>query len=176
MRDLWLLQSACSQKLTFRYNEDSSRRLKKTKCSHKKLETATTCWTRAGRNFGTRPETGFGSWQRVRRTLPSSARCSAGHCWEGQRPVFVSSLPRVLLLAPLYPLRYTPSLSLPPRVPPFLPLSTLIVFPSDKDLITHREDLEPEPHSERKRAGQPIRHTSGKQLAHGAVKAPCVSV
>lgn len=50
------------------------------------------------------------------------------------------------------------------------------MFPSDKDLITHGEDLEPEPHSERKREGQPIRNSSGKQLAHGAVKAPCVPV
>lgn len=49
------------------------------------------------------------------------------------------------------------------------------MFPSDKDLITHREDLELEPHSERNREGQPIRNTSGKQLAHSAVKAPYVS-
>lgn len=78
---------------------------------------------------------------------------------------------------PLYPLAtHTFSLSLPPRVPPVSPLSTLIVFPSDKDLITHREDLEPEPHSERKREGQPIRNTCGEQLALGAAKAPCVSL
>lgn len=47
--------------------------------------------------------------------------------------------PRVLLLAP----RDTHLLS--PRLSVFPPLSTLIVFPSDKDLITHEVDLEPEP-------------------------------
>lgn len=101
---------------------------------------------------------------------------SPARSWEGQRPVFVASLPRVLQPAPSTPCDIH---LLPTRLlesPLFLPLLTLIVFPSDKDLITHGEDLEPEPHSERKREGQPIRNSSGKQLAHGAVKAPCVSL
>lgn len=50
--------------------------------------------------------------------------------------------PRVLLLA-LFTPRDTHLLS--PRLSVFLPLSTLIVFPSDKDLITHEVDLEAEP-------------------------------
>lgn len=74
-----------------------------------------------------------------RRALPSPLGCRAGHCREGQRPAFVASLaPRPAVL-PSLP---TPSFSWPLR---FLPLSTLIVFPSDKDLITHEVDLEPEP-------------------------------
>lgn len=56
--------------------------------------------------------------------------------------------PRVLLFVLFTPPRCTPSLSSPPH---FLPLLTLIVFQSDKDLITCEVDLEPEPRSERKR-------------------------
>lgn len=88
----------CSHKLTFKHNKDSSKRLKKQTATGK-VETAGTCWSRAGQNFRTRPETGLISLQRARWRFPSSACCSVGHCWEGQRPVFVSSLPRVLLLA-----------------------------------------------------------------------------
>lgn len=73
---------------------------------------------------GTKPETGFGSSQRVPWMLSSAARS-----WEGQRPVFVASLPRVLLPAPSTPLRYTPSLASPPRVPPFSP-------PFDSDRVS----------------------------------------
>lgn len=65
--------------------------------------------------------------------------CSAGHYREGPRPTFVASLaPRSCCS----PSRYTPSFSSPLR---FLPLSALIVFRSDKDLITHEVVLEPEP-------------------------------
>lgn len=79
-----------------------------------------------------------------RPTLPSPA----AHCWEGPGPAFVASLAPRPAVRPLYPSRNTPSLSSPPH---FLPLSTLIVFQSDKDLITREVDLEPEPLSERKR-------------------------
>ncbi len=101
-RNLWLLQSGAPKsftELTFKYNEGFRRRLKK-QTATAELETAATCWTRAGRNFRIRLETGFGFLWRVRRMLLSAARGSSGHCWEGQRPVFVSSLPRALLLAP----------------------------------------------------------------------------
>lgn len=81
--------------------------------------------------------------------------------------------PRVLLLA-LFTPRDTHLLS--PRLSVFLPLSTLIVFPSDKDLITHDVDLEPEPPLWRESEGPPIRNPPGKQLCHAAVKAPCVSL
>lgn len=68
------------------------------------------------------PQTRIRIWFGVRRALPSPAPCSRGHCREGQRPVFVSSLPHTLLLAPVTPSRYVPfpSLSLPPTVSPFL--------------------------------------------------------
>lgn len=106
----------CSENLTFKSNEDFFSGWLKKQTATAEPETAATCWTRAGRNFRTRPETGFGSFA----TSPVNAPlCSAGHCREGQRPVFVSSL----LLAPSTPSRHTPSLSpcLPesPLSPPF---------------------------------------------------------
>ena len=48
--------------------------------------------------------------------------------------------------------------------------------PSDRDLITHRENSQPKHHSKRTREGRPIRNTWAKQLARGPVKAPCVSL
>lgn len=138
-----------------------------------KLETAATCWTGAGWNYRSRPETGFGCLQRVPWRLARAARCSAGHCWEGQRPVFVSSpAPRPAALPPLPHAIYTFSL-LAPLSPHFRPWSC---FPLIEISLHTERTLEPEPHSERKREGQPVRNTSAKQLAHGAVKAPRVSL
>lgn len=80
-----------------------------------------------------------------RRAPLSAAGCGAGRCREGQRPAFVASLaPR-----PAVPLAIRTFFLL---ASPFSPFPSLIVFPSDKDLITHEVDLEPEPpRSERKR-------------------------
>ena len=120
---------SCPTKLTFNYNQDSSGRLKK-QAATAKLETATTCRTRAGLNSRPRPETAFGS---SRRALPV--------LWPPPPPQCDSLLRGV----------GGPDLSLPcPALPPgpsfFSPFSTLIVFLPDKDLITGGEDLEPEPH------------------------------
>lgn len=61
--------------------------------------------------------------------LPSAAHCGAGHCWEGQRPVFVSSLPRALLFAPFTPFAIYTFPLLASLSPPSLP-------PSDSDHVS----------------------------------------
>lgn len=84
--------------------------------------------------------------------------------------------PRPAALPPLPLTIYTFSLlasSSPPFLPPFRLWSC---FPLIEISLHSERTLEPEPHSERKRGGRPIRNTSGKQLAHSAVKAPCVSL
>lgn len=88
--------------------------------------------------------------QRRSRNGPADAPVTGGlQHREGQGPASVASLaPASCCLSSLPLSRYTPSLSSPPH---FLPLLTLIVFQSDKDLITCEVDLEPEPRSERKR-------------------------
>lgn len=112
-------------------------------------KTSCNCKTRNCRNLLNESRTGAEKEQKRAGERSRLQRlCRAGHCWEGQGPAFVASLAPRPAVRPLYPSRNTPSLSSPPH---FLPLSTLIVFQSDKDLITREVDLEPEPLSERKR-------------------------
>lgn len=180
-RNLWLRQSGAEKsftELTFKSNEDSGRRLKKQAATAKKKNFKLTqpVEQEPDETSGVDQKQDLVPRKESSKRSPFGCSLQRGSLLRGSEACFCFFPAPRPAACPRYPSQYTPSLSLPPRVPPSLPPSTLIVFPSDKDLITHREDLEPEPHSERKSEGQPIRNTSGKQLAHGAVKAPCVSL
>lgn len=124
---------SCPTKLTFNYNQDSSRRLEK-QAATAKLETAATCRTRAGLNFSPRPETAFGSSCRALLVL-----------YPPQCESLLRGSEALICFSPA-PLYLSASLLAFPESFLFLPFSTLIVFLPDKDLITGGEDLEPEPH------------------------------